>query len=81
MSGRERGVGERKDNGGMEGSTLSFPAATTTVTPAFVRAAIALFKAADLEPPIDIFRTAFPERPRAVAFIATFPRQHSFRQL
>ena len=51
--------------------TLSFPAATTTTTPALVSAAIALFKAVLLLPPMLIFSTAFPAKPLAVAFVAT----------
>jgi len=51
--------------------TLSFPAATTTTTPAFVNAAIALFSAVLLLPPILMFRTALPARRLAVAFVAT----------
>jgi hypothetical protein len=53
------------------GSTLSFPAATTTTTPALVSAAIALFSAVLLLPPILMFSTAFPANPLAVAFVAT----------
>lgn len=52
-------------------SWFSFPAATTTVTPARVSAATAELRAADLEPPMDMFITALPARPRAVAFCAT----------
>jgi hypothetical protein len=50
---------------------FSFPAATTTVTPALVRAAMAELSAVDLDPPIEIFVTAFPARPLAVTFVAT----------
>ena len=39
-------------------SVDSFPAAATTVMPAFVRRKIALFKAADPGPPILRFNTA-----------------------
>ena len=51
--------------------TFSSPAATIAITPALVTAAIAEFRALDLEPPSDMFMTAFPERPRAAAFVAT----------
>lgn len=51
--------------------TFSFPAATTTKTPTFVNAAIAEFKAADFDPPIEMFITAFPAKFLAVAFVAT----------
>jgi hypothetical protein len=51
--------------------TFSFPAATTTTTPAFVTAAIAVLSAVDLEPPRDMFMMAFPARPLAVALLAT----------
>jgi hypothetical protein len=47
--------------------TFSFPAATTTVTPARVKAAIAELSAFDFAPPRDIFMTDFP----GVAFWAT----------
>lgn len=52
-------------------SWFSLPAATTTVTPALVNAAIAELSAADFEPPIEIFNTALPESLRAVAFVET----------
>ncbi len=55
----------------LEASWSLFPAATTTVIPARVRAAIAEFNAADLEPPMDRLATARPARLRAVAFVAT----------
>jgi hypothetical protein len=51
--------------------TFSLPAATTATTPALVRAAIAALSADDLEPPNDMFITAFPANPRAVALVAT----------
>jgi hypothetical protein len=57
--------------------TFSFPAATTQTTPALVAAAIAEFKAVDLEPPIDMLTTAFPASPLEVAFVVAFQRQLS----
>lgn len=56
---------------GVRRLTFSLPAAATHVTPALVKAAMAEFRAVDLEPPIEMFMTALPERPRAVAFVAT----------
>lgn len=51
--------------------TFSFPAATTTVTPALVKAAMAELRAVDFEPPTDMFKIAFPARPLAVTLAAT----------
>ena len=51
--------------------TFSFPAATTTVMPALVKAEIAELSAVDFGPAIDMLTTAFPASPRAVAFVAT----------
>jgi hypothetical protein len=62
---------DQKAGEGRRGSTFSFPAAATTTTPALVSAAIALFNAILLLPPILIFSTAFPANPLAVAFVAT----------
>ena len=53
-------------------STFSFPAATTTVIPARVKAATALFMAVDFGPPRDMLMTAFPAIPFAATSSRTF---------
>jgi hypothetical protein len=50
---------------------LLFPAATTTVTPEETVEATAELTAVDLEPPRDMERTDFLERPREAALVAT----------
>ena len=61
--------------GDRERITLSFPATTTTTTPAFDNAAIALFSAVLLLPPIPTFSTALPASPLAFTFVTTITRQ------